>query len=397
MRAVIAASKRLRSPTKRTRTPRRWSSPTSRSSALRNSFISAPTSSAGRPQFSLENANRVRAPTPRSRQKSMHRLTARAPARWPIMRGLRRRAAQRPLPSMMMATWRGMRGVADGAFIATPSDRHQLLLLGLDHLIDVLDGLVGDLLDLALDAALVVLADCLFLQQLLALLVGVAADVADRHLGGFTLGVDQLAQLAAALFGERGQVDADGGAGGVRRQAEVGGEDRLLDRRDHGLFPGRDGERARIADPYRGDLRERHVRAVVVDPEVVDQRGGRAAGTDLGQVVAQRLDTLRHARLRFLLDLVEHRLPAPGSQSTDYRRSRAQPRPWTRVPIGSPLRMRSSWPGCSMSKIRSGRSLSRHRANAAVSMTCRSRRMTSSYVRRSKRTASGFFFGSESY
>src|SRR5690606_12660421 len=53
-----------------------------------------------------------------------------------------------------------------------------------------------------------------------------------------------------------------------------------------------------------------------------------------------------------------------------------QPRPWTRVPIGSPCRMRSSWPGCSMSKMRSGMSLSRHSAKAAVSITCRSRPMT---------------------
>src|SRR5690554_3070746 len=311
MRAVIAASKRLRSPMKRTRTPRRWSSPTSRSSALRNSFISAPTSSAGRPQFSLEKANRVRASTPRSRQKSMHRFTARAPARWPITRGRWRRAAQRPLPSMMMATWRGMHGGADSAFMPTPSDRHQLLFLGLDHLVDVLDRVVGDLLHLALEAALVVLADGLVLQQLFRLLVGVAADVADRDLGRFALGVDHLGQLAAAFLGQRGQVDADRGAGGVGRQAEVGGEDGLFDRGDHGLFPGRDGERADIADGHRGHLRQRHVRPVVVDLQVVDQGRGRAPGADLGQVVPQRFHALRHACLRVLLDLVEHRLPVP--------------------------------------------------------------------------------------
>src|SRR5690606_11886531 len=145
---------------------------------------SAPTSSAGRPQFSLEKANRVSAPMPRSRQKSMHRLTARAPARWPIMRGRRRRAAQRPLPSMMMATWRGTPGMESAeALMRAPSDRHQLLFLGLDHLVHALDRVVGDLLDLAFEAALVVLADLLLLQQVLGLLQGVAADVADRDLG----------------------------------------------------------------------------------------------------------------------------------------------------------------------------------------------------------------------
>ncbi|MDQ1131828.1 hypothetical protein QE386_000423 [Pseudoxanthomonas winnipegensis] len=115
MRATIAGVNRARWPMKRMRTPRRCSSSTSRSSAPMNSFISALTSSAGRPQFSLEKANRVSASMPRSRQKSMHRLTARAPARWPIMRGRWRRCAQRPLPSMMMARWRGWaRGRAGG-------------------------------------------------------------------------------------------------------------------------------------------------------------------------------------------------------------------------------------------------------------------------------------------
>src|SRR5207342_3405019 len=66
----------------------------------------------GRPQFSLENANSVSAPIPRSRQKSMQVATARAPARWPMMRGRRRRSAQRPLPSMITARCLGMDVVA---------------------------------------------------------------------------------------------------------------------------------------------------------------------------------------------------------------------------------------------------------------------------------------------
>src|SRR5690606_684065 len=193
-----------RSPMKRTRTPRRSSSSTSRSSALRNSFISAPTSSCGRPQFSLEKANRVSAPMPRSRQKSMARLTARAPARWPMARGRRRRWAQRPLPSMMIARWRGTDATVALVAVmrsADRSDRHQFLFLALDHLVDVLDRLVGDLLDLVLGAAHVVLGDLLFLQQVLDLLVGVAAHVADGDLGILALAGDDLGQVAATLLG----------------------------------------------------------------------------------------------------------------------------------------------------------------------------------------------------
>src|SRR5690606_41314258 len=110
-------------------------------------------------QFSLEKANSVSAETPRPRQKSMHRWTPRAPARWPIIRGRRRRAAHRPLPSMLTARWRGR---AIGR-----SYRHQFPFLGLDHLVDVLDALLGELLDPVGGAAVVVLGGLLLREQAL--------------------------------------------------------------------------------------------------------------------------------------------------------------------------------------------------------------------------------------
>src|SRR5690606_17725485 len=302
MRSRIAGVKRERSPMKRRRTPRVSRAPTSRSSAPRNSFISALTSSSGRPQFSLEKANRVSTLMPRSRQKSMVRSAARAPARWPTTRGRRRRSAQRPLPSMMMARWRGTVGLAGADMavmrMADRSDRHQFLFLRLDHLVDVLDRLVGDLLDLVLGAAHVVLGDLLFLQQVLDLLVGVAADVADRDLGVLAFAGHDLGQLTAALLGQGGQVEADGGAGGVRGQAQVRAQDGLLDRADHALVPGGDHQRAGIGHGDGGDLRERDLAAVRADADAVDQAGRGAPGADLDEVVAQGLDALGHAGLR---------------------------------------------------------------------------------------------------
>src|SRR3546814_1359037 len=50
---------------------------------------------------------------------------------------------------------------------------------------------------------------------------------------------------------------------------------------------------------------------------------------------------------------------------------------FTNVPISSPRSTRSSTPGWLMSKMRSGRLLSRARAKAAVSITLRLRAMTS--------------------
>src|SRR3546814_16004116 len=115
----------------------------------------------------------------------MHRLTPRAPARWPIIRGRRRRAAHRPLPSMMTARWRGR--------VIEKSYRHQFLFLGLDHLVDVLDALVGELLDFVAAAALVALRYLLLLEQILALADGFAADSPDLYPGVLAPVVAQLA------------------------------------------------------------------------------------------------------------------------------------------------------------------------------------------------------------
>src|SRR5881394_49637 len=60
----------------------------------------------GRFQLSEENPYKVSAVTPRSGLASTTRRTASMPARWPAPRARPRRVAQRPLPSMMIATCR---------------------------------------------------------------------------------------------------------------------------------------------------------------------------------------------------------------------------------------------------------------------------------------------------
>ncbi len=61
----------------------------------------------GRHQFSVEKAKSVRYLTSRSAKVSMTRRMFSVPARWPAWRERPRSAAQRPLPSMITATWRG--------------------------------------------------------------------------------------------------------------------------------------------------------------------------------------------------------------------------------------------------------------------------------------------------
>ncbi len=72
--------------------------------------MSSCTSPSGRLQFSQEKAKRVRRSRPRSFEARTTVRTASTPLRWPSARGSPRRVAQRPLPSMMMATWPGRMG-----------------------------------------------------------------------------------------------------------------------------------------------------------------------------------------------------------------------------------------------------------------------------------------------
>src|SRR5208337_4379055 len=65
-------------------------------------------SSAGRFQFSLEKQYSVSCSIPNRAHSSVMRRTTPAPRRWPSIRGSPWRWAQRPLPSMMMAMWRGI-------------------------------------------------------------------------------------------------------------------------------------------------------------------------------------------------------------------------------------------------------------------------------------------------
>ncbi len=73
----------------------------------RNSPISSRISAGGRDQFSELKEKIVRYSMPRSPAARTVRRSASTPRRWPSARGNPRAAAQRPLPSMMMATCRG--------------------------------------------------------------------------------------------------------------------------------------------------------------------------------------------------------------------------------------------------------------------------------------------------
>src|ERR1700756_621509 len=103
------------------------------------------------------------------------RRNASTPRRWPSARGRPRAAAQRPLPSMMMATCAGPSdllgpsSVAGAAGVALKGslERQNFFFLGCQQLIDLGDRSVGRLLHVTGEAFLIVLGHLVILLELL--------------------------------------------------------------------------------------------------------------------------------------------------------------------------------------------------------------------------------------
>src|SRR6185437_2826108 len=158
-----------------TRTRCADSSAVSRAMNSSSSIISASISPRGRCQFSCEKAKSESTSSPHSMAPSTTSRTAFMPDRCPSGRGRFRSRAQRPFPSMMIATWRGMapfsrifasssaafmrRGV--GAWSGTrasapPSHLHDFRFLRLHEFIEAAHVVIVQLLQLALGVLLVV-------------------------------------------------------------------------------------------------------------------------------------------------------------------------------------------------------------------------------------------------
>src|SRR5258708_12461922 len=189
--SMMRGSDAERSPITLKRMPLPSSFSTSCSRERRNSCIRNDTSSGGRRQFSLEKAKSVRNSMPRSMQALTTSRTVSTPRRCPATRGRKRFFAQRPLPSMMMATWRGTIPVSGTACVELVNSgmssraalhRHQVLLFFGHEPVDVGDRLVGELLDLGLGAFVVVLAHLVLLDHGLPVPDPVAPHVLHRHL-----------------------------------------------------------------------------------------------------------------------------------------------------------------------------------------------------------------------
>ena len=151
--------------------------------------------------------------------------------RCPSRRDSPRCSAQRPLPSMMMATWRGRR--VDSGSSSHHSDLHDLVFFGLEHLVEPLDVLLGERLDLLGRVPPIVLGDAPCPSR------APSASRARRAGGCAPRRGYSSATLRTCLTSSRRRSSvssrdrhADELAVVQRVQAEVGLQDRLLDRRD---------------------------------------------------------------------------------------------------------------------------------------------------------------------
>src|SRR6476661_1530538 len=275
--AAAGGVSRSRSPSIRTRTPFSSSSSASRAMYSSSSDISAETSVIGRCQFSCEKANSDSTSIPASIAPSTTSRTAFIPLRWPNGRGMSRSRAQRPLPSMMMATCRGTApfrrtrdsssAVVIGNVRRCASDLHDLGFLRLDQVVDLLDRLVVHLLDVLLEVLLVVLGNAILLLHLVARL---GPCMANRHPPFLGELVHDLHEVLAPLLVHRRQRDADDVPLHRRVEAEVRLADRLLHRLDLPLVERGDEQHPR---PRRGDAGawvDRHLRPLPLGGDRVE-------------------------------------------------------------------------------------------------------------------------------
>src|ERR1043166_5911346 len=169
------------------------------------------------------------------------RRNAATPRRWPSARGRPRAAAQRPLPSMMIATCNGVSEGSDPSVAGTAtfdigeipgaaaarfarpqkcsrsvgyahlsrktatglrhaSNGQDFLFLGRQQLVDFCNRCVGGLLDVVIEALLVVLGNLVILLEFLDDIEAVTANVTYRYLGKIGIFVGDLDEFLAAFL-----------------------------------------------------------------------------------------------------------------------------------------------------------------------------------------------------
>src|SRR5258705_12151237 len=191
----MSGSRPSRWPMTRTRTLLRWRSARSLRTKRRKRPISSVISAGGRDQFSELKEKIVRKSMPRSPAARPVLRSASTPRRWPSTRGSPRAAAQRPLPSMMMATCLGTSGTISANCVASAIilDRHNFFFFGRKRAVDVGNRLIGRLLhQIGLTLVFVLAHGVQVLLELLKHIHRVAPHMAHRDARGLGIFVRDL-------------------------------------------------------------------------------------------------------------------------------------------------------------------------------------------------------------
>src|SRR5215211_565403 len=156
------------------------------------------------------------------------RRNASTPRRWPSARGRPRAAAQRPFPSMMIATWKGPADRSGPSVAGTAAfdigqslNSEDFLFLGRKQRIDLRNRPIGGLLHIIGEALLVVFRDLVVFLEFLDDIQPVAANVAHRDARGLGIFVRDLHEFLAALLIEFGNPQAQHLAFRRRAQSKV--------------------------------------------------------------------------------------------------------------------------------------------------------------------------------
>src|SRR5499427_10508482 len=219
-------------------------------------------------------------------------------------------AAGRFRPARTGARAPGVPSAPDAAAPAGPSpgtsDLEELGFLVLEQLVHLPHVGVGELVELPLGPANLVLARVPALDQLVQRVLGIAADVADRHPAVLRLMPRDLDVLPPALLGELGEDHPDDGAVVRRVHPEVAVADRLLDRAQRRLVERLYHHHPRLRDVERRQLVHGGLGAVVLGRDLAEHGRVGAAGPDGAELLLGDRDGLVHLFLGPEEDIVYH-------------------------------------------------------------------------------------------
>src|SRR5215470_2140692 len=245
------------------------------------------------------------------------RRTASTPRRCPSDRGRPRSLAQRPLPSIMMATCRGTsvlacqidllfcsfmdqasypppgtgsagfasHPVAVGRCTGQPSYLLDLGFLAGQRLVDLLDELIGQILYFARILVMVVLAHLSILVEALQQLHAVTAHVAHSNAGMLRILMGDLDEFLAPLGGQRRNRQPDERTGNHRIEAEVGFPNGLFHGAHLATVPNLHRDRARVRRRNRCHLIDRQALAIDVHHHGIEEMYAGAPGAQTRELL----------------------------------------------------------------------------------------------------------------